>query len=195
MPPLPKAGTHTQFGQNANAAAVEAGGKSPLRKLFSADGRIGRGDYWLILIAQLVALVLLALLFAYLDGPSENPRNLSQARQGTGGNDDPSQVVLIIGWGFVIVTFIALAVMGWATEIKRFHDLNWSGWLTLLTLIPIVGLVYLVITLFVPGNPGPNKYGLPHSGTPFPSLHSQVSTREQSSYEFKPSGHQSRWGD
>lgn len=43
---------------------------------------------------------------------------------------------------------------------KRLHDLNQSGWLAILFLIPIANIVVGLLLLFVPGKDGPNRFGL-----------------------------------
>ena len=48
--------------------------------------------------------------------------------------------------------------------IKRFHDRDKSGWWMLIVLIPIVGAIWLLVELgFLPGTPGPNRFGPPPS--------------------------------
>jgi uncharacterized membrane protein YhaH (DUF805 family) len=58
-------------------------------------------------------------------------------------------IVLIIG----IVFFIS-----WSN--RRMHDVDRSGWTSLVWLLPFVGAVAMLIwCLFIPGTKGPNKYG------------------------------------
>jgi len=52
-------------------------------------------------------------------------------------------------------TWISATVMG-----KRWHDINLSGWYTLITLVPAVGLlVALVVNGFIKGTSGTNRFG------------------------------------
>lgn len=63
-----------------------------------------------------------------------------------------------------IVSMVAYIVVMAATiifMIKRLHDLNWTGWLSLLTLVPLVNILFGLILIFAPGNAEPNKYGPP----------------------------------
>lgn len=46
-----------------------------------------------------------------------------------------------------------------ASVVKRFHDLDKSGWMILTLLIPIVDFVFSIYLLFVDGTIGPNRYG------------------------------------
>ena len=67
--------------------------------------------------------------------------------------------LITVLWGLVGV-LLAIPV-GISIAIRRWHDLNQSGFLVLLGLIPFVGLITLIIQLFFPGTKGPNKYGGP----------------------------------
>ena len=58
------------------------------------------------------------------------------------------------------IFLLPLFLIGLIVQIKRFHDLDQSGWLVLLNLIPCVGgFVVLIICGFIEGTRGPNKYG------------------------------------
>ena len=61
---------------------------------------------------------------------------------------------------FIALIVALLLVVGWVwfnlvITAKRFHDLNLSGWLAPVILIPVV----FVILCFLSGTRGPNKYG------------------------------------
>ena len=45
--------------------------------------------------------------------------------------------------------------------IKRWHDMNRSGWYSLLLFVPFVNIIVGLVMLFVPGTDGPNDYGQP----------------------------------
>jgi len=54
-----------------------------------------------------------------------------------------------------------------AVSIKRWHDRGRTGWWVLVMLVPVVGwLVALVANGFLPGTPGPNRYGAAPGGAP-----------------------------
>lgn len=55
----------------------------------------------------------------------------------------------------LIVAYVALIYMNIMLTIKRSHDFNVSGWLSLLILVPMINLIFL----FIPGTDGPNRFG------------------------------------
>jgi uncharacterized membrane protein YhaH (DUF805 family) len=60
----------------------------------------------------------------------------------------------------VVISVIAMAIASIAVHVKRWHDIDCSGWFVLLGLIPVLGLAAnLVVCGFVPGTDGPNRFG------------------------------------
>ena len=99
------------------------------------------------------------------------------------GRSSPSQwwieSLLLVVW---VVAWVALAIQApsavpvgvvaiglvvyWelASDAKRWHDLNKSGWWTLVGLLPFGGIYVLCQLGFQKGTEGPNDYGLPPGG-------------------------------
>ena len=57
----------------------------------------------------------------------------------------------------MLLTYLTLIAGNIVLTVKRCHDINWSGWLTLLIIIPFVPLIFCLKR----GTPGPNRFGLP----------------------------------
>ena len=113
-------------------------------KLFSFDGRIGRKTFW-----QLALMMFAVNLVIYI------PFFLSDSLQ---------LVVSLVA----IVVYLVVAVAGLATTVKRLHDRGKSGWFYFVSLIPLIGPIWLLVEVgFVEGQPGENRYGAPGSGSPF----------------------------
>ena len=68
-------------------------------------------------------------------------------------------IIPIIGPLISFVIGIAMAVGGWMLIIRRLHDLNKSGWFSLLLFVPIIDFFFGLYLLFVKGTDGPNEYG------------------------------------
>lgn len=59
------------------------------------------------------------------------------------------------------IVSIAAVVIGIFIGVQRLHDIGWSGWLLLVHLIPVVGSVFALLMLIIPGTQGVNRYGPP----------------------------------
>jgi uncharacterized membrane protein YhaH (DUF805 family) len=110
-------------------------------KLWSAQGRMGRLRWvaWSVLGSFAIMPV------AFVGG-------LLGAASGS-----ESATYVLLG-----AAYIAYAVFYSLLTIQRCHDLDWSGWVSLIVLIPLVGLVFM----FMAGTPGRNRFGAPPPPNP-----------------------------
>lgn len=118
---------------------VDDGSSGEIR-FFSPASRIGRLRYLshgiLISLVFYVVLIPAAVLFA-----------MGDVGAAIGG--------LIMG-----VAYIALLVFTVILIIQRLHDLDKSGWMSLLMFVPLVNVFFAIYVLFWPGTPGTNNFGL-----------------------------------
>lgn len=111
--------------------------------LFGASGRIRRSHYLVnaLIAVGIAVLTWLASSFAALTLMI-----------------DPVIGAVIVG--LVSLTGMALFTwVSWTSLIKRLHDLGLSGWMSLLSLVPLANLVIAVMALFVPGKEEENGFG------------------------------------
>lgn len=105
-----------------------------IAQLFFFDGRVGRGVFWVTLLAYTVCIVVASAFFVGSEGD-----------------------------GVETVAFLVSLLTLWpmlAIQAKRLHDLELSGVLLLLYLMPFLGGIVLVTLMgFFPGTPGVNRYG------------------------------------
>ncbi|MCD4500842.1 DUF805 domain-containing protein [Chromobacterium vaccinii] len=62
----------------------------------------------------------------------------------------------------MLLTYPFLAILIWSAftlKIKRWHDMDRSGFHVLLSLIPVIGAIFFFIILIIPGTFGKNRYG------------------------------------
>lgn len=104
-------------------------------------GRLGRAHFAWTVLAYFAVAVVLNILAAVLSSVG----------------DSLGALVGIVA----IIVYVAMLVIGIGVSIRRYHDLDWSGWLVLLSFVPFVNFVMLLIQLFKAGTPGNNRFGSP----------------------------------
>lgn len=67
----------------------------------------------------------------------------------------------VVGGILMVAIIIPAVVISVQIGVQRLHDIGWSGWLLLVNLIPVVGSVFALIMLVVPGTADANRYGPP----------------------------------
>ena len=121
-------------------AAVSDIDSTPTRfsepKVWSASGRIGRLRY----LAYLMVGYLVVILGAAV----------------VGGIAAVAGIPALAGIA-IFAAFIPYIVLSILCAIQRAHDMGWSGWTCLLTLIPFVAFIWI----FKAGTPGENRFGAP----------------------------------
>lgn len=67
----------------------------------------------------------------------------------------------VIGTPGVLQGIVALGLFlpSLAVLMRRLHDVGKSGWFCLVSIIPLAGPIWLIITLAKDGDPGSNAYG------------------------------------
>ena len=111
--------------------------------LWSFKGRIGRGDFWERTIAAYALSFAAAFAVGSIAGAITHTRGDAQA----------------VSALFFVPLYIALVWFALATQAKRWHDLNQSGWMILLNFTIIAIPFTLVYTGFFKGTEGPNRFG------------------------------------
>jgi|SRR5712691_3041411 len=113
---------------------------NPFKLLWSFDGRIGRSAYAGGLLLNLVLMIVATAIVQDLNrGPA---LSLMQ------GHLPPLLAVVV----FFIWAILALTA-------KRFQDFGDSGWLSLLLLVPGLGLIVIIVLLVARGQDNDNCYG------------------------------------
>ena len=61
----------------------------------------------------------------------------------------------------VLLQFLGLLLPYFAVTARRLHDINKTGWLQLIVLIPLVGAIIMLVFCVTEGDKKRNKYGPP----------------------------------
>ena len=101
-----------------------------IKKYAVFDGRATRKEYWLFVLLYII----LAIVFGVLDALLSS-----------------SILLILLG--------VALFIPNVAVIVRRLHDINFSGWWILLTLLPILGSIILLVMMLMDGTKGKNRFG------------------------------------
>ena len=65
-----------------------------------------------------------------------------------------------VGYGPLYALYgLAMFIPSFAVCVRRLHDLGKSGWMTLIVLIPLLGVIWLLVLMCSDSQPGGNKWG------------------------------------
>lgn len=119
------------------------------RRFFDWHGRVSRVQFLAYsTFNALIALMLVALLFVMIGG--------FQGMVNASSEQLPMSLLGASSVGVAVLFYLQLAVSK-----RRFNDLNITGWLALLMLVPGVNVLVYLYLLAVEGTAGANYYGLP----------------------------------
>ncbi|MFD7032715.1 DUF805 domain-containing protein [Streptomyces sp. NPDC059917] len=102
-----------------------------LRRYIDFDGRSRRQEYWMFVLCNFAAVLVVAI------------------------------VDNVIGTFPLLYVLYALAVLlpGLGLAVRRLHDTGKSGWWMFISLIPVVGGIWLIVLMATEGHAQPNQYG------------------------------------
>ncbi|OAL77327.1 hypothetical protein AY606_11610 [Acinetobacter sp. SFB] len=111
------------------------------------SGRFGRLSYlgWngLLCISMMLIIILIAIGLPGLQTPDQRL---------------PTSAILFLSFVYMCALYFSFIF-----AIRRLHDCNHSGWLSLLMLIPLINLGLTVYLAFAKGNEHENQFGLPRT--------------------------------
>lgn len=117
--------------------------------VFSTSGRIGRLRYLAYGIAIALGLLAVVMLLA----------GLLAAVLG-------EETGAVVGMGLGALVSVVILIFNIILGVRRLHDLNMSGWMWLINLIPFISIFFALYMVFAPGKEGVNDYGNPPAPNP-----------------------------
>jgi uncharacterized membrane protein YhaH (DUF805 family) len=128
----------------------------PLRRYADFAGRSRRKEYWMFALMNIVIWSIIILL------------GLWGAEERLFSSDEELSLYFILTGG--LYSLITL-VPSLAVTVRRLHDTDKSGWLILLSLIPLIGGLILLVFYLTAGTEGPNRFGAdPLAGPDAPAV-------------------------
>jgi uncharacterized membrane protein YhaH (DUF805 family) len=119
----------------------------PYRRYAEFNGRSRRREYWSFVLFYVLVFFVLNALFGTNDW-TRSPTGFGYGSVLAGGGG-------IVGGLFALFTFVPALAVG----VRRLHDQDRSGWLLLLSLIPLLGGFALLVLMCLSGTNGSNRYG------------------------------------
>lgn len=113
----------------------------PWRHFFDFSGRAPRREYWLFQVQLLV--VYLGIMFS----------------AGMLSELFPSGMTDAIAAAALIPALLFYFIASLSSGVRRIHDHDKTGWLFLLSFVPLIGWIFLLIMALTPGTAGDNGYG------------------------------------
>lgn len=149
-PQQPPAAAYAQtpYAYGAGAAARPQMGMVQAVKAFfqnytKFDGRANRSEYWWVVLAWAI--------IGFVAGVLVGIAGLDAT---TGGFNGFGMLV----YGLLSLFALAALVPSIALSIRRMHDSNKSGWMLLLALIPVVGVLIVLIFQILPSDPAGARF-------------------------------------
>ena len=111
---------------------------SAWKKSFTIQGRARRKEFFVFSLVNFLILLALAFITTVVN---------------------PAGSLYLVMVGIYVLFAIALIIPSWTVSIRRLHDIGRSGWCVLITLVPVLGLIFLVF-MFFDSHPHENEYGV-----------------------------------
>ena len=106
------------------------------------SGRARRKEFWMWYLFYVIVLIVAMILDGVL---------------GT-GFEIGYGVTTPYGWIYIIAA-LAHVIPGLAVSVRRLHDVGKSGWFMFISLIPIIGGIWLLVLMCTDGDSSENAYG------------------------------------
>jgi uncharacterized membrane protein YhaH (DUF805 family) len=113
-----------------------------LKKYTVFTGRARRAEYWYFVLFNAIISIILGILgkiigvFNITIGTISSDMNILSALYG-----------------------LAVLLPSLAVSVRRLHDTGKSGWMILINLIPLIGMIWILILMIRDSDPGDNEYG------------------------------------
>ena len=133
-------------------APIGEAAKRFFKKYATFTGRASRSEYWWWTLISGVVSIVLNIIMSAAGAAGATTYDAGTTVPGPGAFIG---VILLVLWGLaVIVPSLALVV-------RRLHDVNFSGWMILIGLVPFIGSVALLVFMILPSKTEGQRFDIP----------------------------------
>ncbi|OXA81845.1 Uncharacterized membrane protein YhaH, DUF805 family [Flavobacterium aquidurense] len=105
-------------------------------------GRARRSEYWYFRLATTVIFLLFIILGVVVYATTSN-----------------GPLAVGLACGLLVLYSLLTLIPSLSVSVRRMHDIGKSGWTILVSMIPLVGPIWILVLLFTEGDSGENYYG------------------------------------
>jgi uncharacterized membrane protein YhaH (DUF805 family) len=135
-------------------ASLPVAMKRFFKKYATFSGRASRSEYWWWALVSFIVSILLNVIM--LIGGSAGAKISASGASVPG----PGYTIGLILTG---IWLVAVIVPSLALTVRRLHDVNFSGWMVLLGLVPLVGGIILLVFTLMDSKPEGQRFDVPGS--------------------------------
>lgn len=130
----------------------------PLRQIKNIfEGRIGRVDFYLALVVHSIAILGFGCFIVRIYELTTSVSN-------------EVLIILFFSLFMLLLVSVFVSLSFFSLLVRRLHDLNTTGWKSILIFVPLVNFFMALYLFFYPGTKGKNLYGDDRSDDPFISV-------------------------
>jgi len=117
-----------------------------MKQSFDYKGRARRKEFWMFILFNTIFVLITMSLILFL-------------RYIMNDFDSKDGLVELLR-SFIGIYILAILIPSLALTVRRLHDVGKSGWMILVSFIPIIGEIWLLILMFTESNSNTNEYGV-----------------------------------
>ena len=111
---------------------------APLKKYADFQGRARRAEYWMFVVFQILVYIAVLIVGTIMSGGDPE-----------GG----------IATALMALVTLGLLVPSISVTVRRLHDTNRTGWWIFISLVPLIGGIWLLVLTVLDGTPATNRFG------------------------------------
>lgn len=129
--------------------------------MFNFSRRARRAEFWWFTLFQFLAVVGASAAFGYsMAMRAQTDPAFAQMMQNPGVAEAYVNRLIADNLAAIIIGYIVLSWLpSLAVSVRRLHDTNRSGFWYFINFVPLIGAIWFLVLMCLPGTNGPNRFG------------------------------------